>query len=266
MSLLFKFLDSSIGRKVLMAITGLFLCLFMIVHVSGNMQLFREDYGLAFNQYTAFMTSFMPIKVISYVLYATFLIHIINGLRLVILNRKARPVQYSARKDPKSASWASKNMGLLGVVLLIFLVTHMAYFWYAYKFGDVPWAAYHVDEITGQVIDSPVVLSKEQVPEHSFSVSSINEHGMHIKTIVLKDLYSVVAVAFQETWMVVFYLIGMVALAYHMVHGFQSAFQTMGIRYPIYTPLIRGISVWIFGIIIPLLFAVMPAYFYFLKP
>ena len=125
-----SFLDSSIGRKVLMSLTGLFLCSFLIIHVSGNLQLFKNDEGLAFNQYTVFMTTFLPIKVISYVLYACIVLHVISGIRITLKNQKARPVGYKARKDPRSSTWASKNMAILGILVLIFLVTHMANFWY----------------------------------------------------------------------------------------------------------------------------------------
>ena len=131
-----KFLDSSIGRKVLMSLTGLFLCSFLVVHVIGNIQLFNNDLGLSFNQYTVFMTTFPPIKIISYLLYATILLHALSGIRITLQNRKARPVPYQAPKDTRSSTWASKNMALMGMVVLFFLITHMANFWFKYKFGD----------------------------------------------------------------------------------------------------------------------------------
>ncbi len=263
MSSLFKFLDSSIGRKVLMSLTGLFLCSFLIIHVSGNLALFNDDEGLAFNQYTVFMTTFLPIKAISYLLYASFLIHILNGFRLAWQNQKARPVGYKAMKDPRSASWASKNMALLGTVLLVFLVTHMANFWYQYKFGDIPWKEYKIDLNSGNILESAVVFPEAGVNMNPQEYVSSDASGMETKTVIVKDLFEVVKQAFQQSWLVVLYLIGMAALAYHLVHGFQSGFQTLGIRHPVYTPVIQGIGVWVFGIIIPLLFAAMPVYFYF---
>ena len=254
------FLDSSIGRKVLMSLTGLFLSLFLIVHVTGNTQLFYKDYGLAFNQYSVFMTTFTPIKVVSYLLYATILIHVLNGFRVTLQNRKARPVGYEARKDPRSSTWASKNMALLGTIILVFLVTHMANFWFQYKFGNVPWVEYKVDLNSGHVLGSPVTLDVVgDMKPHDFIAADAN--GTPIKIVVLKDLYAVVKIAFQETWIVVLYLLGMAALAYHLVHGFQSAFQTLGIRHNNYTPVIQAVGIWFFGIIIPLLFAAMPVYF-----
>jgi succinate dehydrogenase / fumarate reductase, cytochrome b subunit len=267
MSSALQFLDSSIGRKVLMSLTGLFLCSFLIIHVAGNMALFKSDDGLAFNQYSLFMTTFPVIKAISYLLYATIVLHAISGFRLVYLNQKARPVGYEARKDPRSASWASKNMGILGFVLLVFLVTHMANFWYVYKFGDIPWKEYKIDITTDEIINgkgTPLTVTNGEHREPQNFISN-NEAGTPVQTVVLKDLYEVVRVAFEQSWLVIFYVIGMIAVAYHLVHGFQSGFQSLGLRHPTYTPVIQGIGVWLFGILIPLLFAAMPVYFFFFK-
>ncbi|MFM7079341.1 MAG: succinate dehydrogenase, partial [Bacteroidota bacterium] len=84
-----------------------------------------------------------------------------------------------------------------------------------------------------------------------------------VKHVVIRDLYAVVDQAFKETWIVVLYLLGLLALAYHLVHGFQSSFQTLGLRHPATAGIIRGVGTWVFGIIIPLLFASMPIYFFF---
>lgn len=244
-----------------MSLTGLFLCLFLIIHASGNLQLFNDDQGLAFNQYTVFMTSFFPIKLISYLLYATIIIHVISGIRLALMNRKARPVSYAASKDPRSSTWASKNMALLGVIVLIFLVTHLANFWYKYKFGEVPWVEYRVDLTTGMVIgDKLPVENTGNLKPHDYTFT--DESGVQTKVVVVRDLYQVVEEAFQINWLVALYLIGLIALAYHLIHGFQSAFQSLGIRHPSYAKLIQGVGIWVFGIILPLLFAAMPVYFF----
>ena len=79
----------------------------------------------------------------------------------------------------------------------------------------------------------------------------------------VKDLYSIVSATFQETWIVVLYVVSMFAVAYHMVHGFQSGFQSLGLNHKKYMPFIQTVSTWVFAIIIPLLFAAMPLYFYF---
>ena len=256
-----NFLNTSIGRKVLMSLTGLFLCLFLIVHLAGNLQLFKNDMGLAFNQYTVFMTTFTPIKVISYLLYATIVLHAINGLILTQKNKSARPVAYAAPKDTRSATWASRNMGLLGVILLIFLVTHMSNFWYQYKFGSIPWVEYAVDMQSGQVLTANV-FDNAGVATLPHEYVTADAAGSPIKIVVVKDLYTVVKEAFKQSWLVALYIIGMAALSYHLVHGFQSSFQSLGLRHPLYTPLIKGAGIWFFGIIVPILFAAMPAYFF----
>jgi len=260
MSSVTRFLDSSIGRKVLMSLTGLFLCIFLIVHLSGNLQLFNDDMGLAFNQYTVWMTTFLPIKIVSYLLYASILLHVINGIRLTMANRAARPVNYSAPKDPRSSTWASKNMALLGVIVLIFLVTHMANFWFKYKFGDVPWVEYSVNLTTGEVLGKQELSETENYKPFEFITGGAN--GELVKVVVVRDLYKVVEEAFKVNWLVALYLIGLIALAYHLIHGFQSAFQTLGIRHQSYAKVIQGIGIWLYGVIIPLLFAAMPVYFF----
>ncbi|MFN5223022.1 MAG: succinate dehydrogenase cytochrome b subunit [Bacteroidota bacterium] len=256
-----RFLDSSIGRKVLMSLTGLFLCTFLIVHATGNLQLFKNDMGLAFNQYSVFMTTFTPIKIVSYLLYATILLHAISGIRLALANKAARPVGYGSSKAPGSSSWASSNMMVLGFIILIFLVTHMSNFWYKYKFGDVEWVRYEVSVMDGSVMGKSTLPSAPNMQPHEYVVND----GVTAPTkfVIVKDLYSVVQLAFQEVWIVALYLLGMLAIAYHLVHGFQSSFQTLGLRHPAVAGIIRNVGVWVFGIIIPIAFASMPVYFFF---
>jgi succinate dehydrogenase / fumarate reductase cytochrome b subunit len=95
-------------------------------------------------------------------------------------------------------------------------------------------------------------------------VESFNESA-GTKTIIVKDLYNVVSFSFQNILLVLFYVLSMFAVAFHMFHGFQSAFQTMGWSHPKYTPLIKGIGVWVFAVLIPIGYAAMPLYFYFFK-
>jgi succinate dehydrogenase / fumarate reductase cytochrome b subunit len=234
-----------------MAFTGLFLCLFVTVHMSGNLQLFLNDGGKAFNQYAVTMTTFPPIKVISYVNYATILLHAFNGLYLWNRNRKARPVKYVSKKAP-SASWASKNMGILGTILLIFIVIHMSDFWREYHWGDIPAKQYTVSA-SGVETETNFTGTFEH-PQHYFD-------GQGNEVFVVKDLYAEVAEAFESPLYVAFYVIAMFALAFHLLHGFQSAFQTFGIRSKQYAPLIKGVGLIFFALIIPALFASMPVYF-----
>ncbi|MDX1409470.1 MAG: succinate dehydrogenase, partial [Saprospiraceae bacterium] len=129
------FLTSTIGQKLVMSLTGLFLILFLMVHLAGNLQLLNDDGGEAFNTYAYFMTHNPLIKTISYGLYFFILLHSIQGIALKVGNRKARRVRYAKGSYP-TASFASKNMALLGILIFAFLCLHMGDFWYKMKFTD----------------------------------------------------------------------------------------------------------------------------------
>jgi succinate dehydrogenase / fumarate reductase cytochrome b subunit len=224
MSWLTKTLTSTIGRKLIMSLTGIFLVLFLVVHLAGNLQLLKDDGGMAFNIYAKFMTSNPLIKTTSYLLYATFLIHIFLSLRLTIQNRKARgSVGYAVNGAAKSVTWNSKNMGLLGTIVFIFLVIHMRNFWYEMHWGGIQMVSYDGESY--------------------------------------KDLYSVVSAAFGEPLYVIGYVIAMFGLAFHLYHGFQSSFQSLGINHKKYTPAIKFVGV-AFSILVPGLFAIIPIYMF----
>lgn len=227
MSWLSKSLNSSIGKKIIMALTGLFLCSFLIIHLIGNLQLLYNDGGEAFNMYAKFMTSNPIIKITSYLLYASILGHAFYGLYLAYQNKQARPQSYY--KFDNQSTWVSRNMGILGTIILVFVAVHMQQFWWAYHNGPLPYRAY------------------------------ASEFG---KAQVVKDLYQVVYYAFKETWIVVFYVLSMVALAYHLTHGFQSAFQSLGLNHKKYTPAIKAVG-FVFAIVFPALFALIPLWVYF---
>ena len=220
MSWLTRTLSSSIGKKVIMSLTGLFLIIFLVVHLSGNLLLLKNDGGQAFNEYTVFMTTNPIVITLSYILYAVILIHIIYSLILSVNNRDARPVRYALYKGEANSSWPSRHMGLLGTIILIFLVIHLKSFWYGLKIGAVP------------VITYPGFGEAE-------------------------DLYTVVKEAFSQWWYVALYIISMIGLAYHLVHGFVSAFQTLGLQHRKYTPFIKKVGI-AFAIIVPVLFALIP--------
>jgi len=253
MNWLTNFLKSSIGRKLLMALTGFFLCAFLLVHLIGNMQLFKHDHGLAFNTYAVFMTSNPIIKFTSYGLYATILFHAFWGLYLVNTNRKARPVNYAVIDGKANSSWNSRWMGVLGTIILAFIVFHMADFWAEYKFGQVPYVQYSQDLNT---------LEVTAMPTDAIDSKKIQFTESNVEITIVKDLYQEVAVAFREWWIVLLYVLAMASISFHLVHGFKSAFQTLGFNHKKYNGLINFIGVWVFGIIIPILFAAMPVYFF----
>jgi len=212
---------STLGKKVVMALTGLFLISFLIIHLIGNLQLLKDDEGHAFNVYAQFMTHNPVIKTISYSLYASIIIHSLWALLLTIGNRTARGTGYAVAGT--NSKWASRNMGILGTLILIFIVIHMKQFWYEMHWGPMPYQTYDGEEY--------------------------------------KDLYAICMVAFKEPWYVILYTISMVALAFHLYHGFQSAFQTFGLNHPKYTPIIKFVGT-VFSIIVPAAFAWMPIAMY----
>lgn len=216
-------LSSTIGRKVLMALTGLFLIIFLIVHLSGNFQLLADDGGRSFNTYAEFMTSNPIIVTISFTLYATFIIHIIWAVLLTLHNRKARPIGYAVSKSSTNSKWSSRNMGILGTIIFIFLVIHMRSFWYEMHWGDIPTATYDGEEY--------------------------------------KDLYAVVSASFSQWWYVAIYVVSMLGLMFHLYHGFKSAFQTLGLNHPKYNPVIHTVG-YAYSILVPAAFATIPIIMY----
>jgi succinate dehydrogenase / fumarate reductase cytochrome b subunit len=216
-----KALTSTIGRKVVVALTGLFLCLFLVVHLLGNLQLLANDGGKSFNLYAKFMTTSPIIQTISIGNFAFILLHIIQSTILTIKNRQARPVQYAIVEN--RSSWASRNMGFLGSFVLLFIIGHLAGFWWQMKFGQMP-----VTDIDG---------------------------------VQVKDLYLVVSEAFKRPEIVAFYVLSMGFIGFHLSHGFQSAFQTLGLNHVKYTPLIQKLGL-AFCILIPLGYAVIPVMMY----
>lgn len=208
-----KFLHSSIGNKFLVAITGLFLILFLVVHLLGNLLLLiHEHQGEQFNAYSEIMGTNVLIKVIAWILYISILAHTYKGISIWWKNRKARGNMKYAVKSSSDSSWASRNMALLGTLIFFFIAIHMGQFWYWFKFTDMA------------------------------------EQMTH---------FEIVQTTFQQPWVVIVYVLGCIALAWHLTHGFQSAFQTLGLRRGKYSQIIRGLGM-AFSIVIPLLFALIP--------
>jgi len=213
--------SSSIGKKLIMGITGLFLILFLIVHCFINSLIFLNDGGLVFNMGAEFMATNWLIRGSEVILMLGLIVHAVQGLRLTFQNQAARPVKYAVNNGNANSKWYSRSMGLLGTLLLIFLIVHLSNFWIVSRFTGIP-----TEDTNGR-----------------------------------EDLYAVMRLTFQNIWLVVLYELAMVSLAYHLLHGFASAFQTMGWNHRKYSPLIKGFGVW-YSIILSLLFAAMPVAFY----
>lgn len=230
MKWLVSFLTSSIGRKIIMSLTGLFLCTFLVVHMIGNLKLFADTDGHKFNEYTEFMTHNPLIKIVSYGTYFFILLHAIQGFFIAFANKAAigGGKRYHGKEiSPTEVRLSARNMAMLGTLVLAFILLHMWQFWAQMKMGTTEMISY--------------------------------EHGAYDHPI--KNLYVLVQDAFRYEWVVIVYLIGLVALAMHLMHGFQSAFQTLGLNHKKYTPLIKGLGL-AYSILVPLGFATMPIYFY----
>ena len=220
-----RFLTSSIGKKWIMSLTGLFLILFLVIHLIGNLAIFAGDAGQSFNIYADFMVNNPLIKVVGISLYAFIVIHAVQGVLLWMTNKKAKGQGYE-KKDTKG-SWASKNMALLGILILAFLFIHMGDFWWKMKFGGA-------------------------------GATSLVDYGSGD----INNLYERIIISFQKPWIVVAYVLGLLGLSFHLWHGFQSAFQTLGLNHKKYTPIIGGLGK-AYSILVPLAFASMPIYIFF---
>lgn len=229
MSWFTKFLSSSLGQKVVMSLTGIFLMLFLIVHLLGNLQLLADDCGEAFNTYAFFMTHNPIIKVISYTLYAFILLHAVQGIVLWRNNKAARGNIRYAVNHVRPSERPSRNMAWLGIVIFVFLLIHLWQFWLQMKMEALP------------AVD---VAAYENDPVY--------------------NLYVPVAVAFLNPYYVVFYVVCMVVIAAHLWHGFWSSFQTLGLDHCKYTPLIKVVG-YIYSIVIPAGFALIPLIMYFFQ-
>jgi succinate dehydrogenase / fumarate reductase cytochrome b subunit len=148
MSWFSKTFNSSIGKKTVMALSGLFLIIFLIGHASGNTLLFKDDGGEAFNRYAEFMTTNSLVQVLRWLTYFSILLHVIYSIVLTYNNRKARGTGYAVSHANQNSTWTSRNMMLLGLVILVFLAIHLRTFLYEMKFGSIPLVQYDgTDEI-----------------------------------------------------------------------------------------------------------------------
>jgi len=208
-----------------MGLTGVFLILFLIVHVCVNACIWAMDGGQMFNLAAHFLGTTVVMRTLEIGLFAGFILHIVQAYVLELQNRKKRTVGYQVPMGNKGSKWYSRYMGWLGTFVLLFLVIHIKNFWIPSRFLEMPEVSY--------------------------------PPGVEVH-----DLFSLMKDTFTNIWLVVIYLIGCLALAYHLMHGFQSAFRSLGVSNSRYLKLINGIGVG-FAIIVPLAFAMMPISMYF---
>ncbi len=222
------FFTSSVGKKFVMSLTGIFLISFLIIHVGINACIFNDlplfdpnDNGDMFNRAAHFMATSYVVRSLEIGLFAGILLHAIQGLLLEIKNRAKRGQGYKVNLGNRGSKWYSRSMGLLGTLLLMFLVMHIAHFW-------VPSRVTGLEEVEGT-----------------------NYH----------NLFQEMVNVFSNPFIVILYVIGCISLAYHLLHGFQSAFRTLGVHNKRYLALIHSVGV-AFSIIVPFVFAMMPIAIY----
>lgn len=223
MNWLKSLLTSSIGKKFIMSLSGLFLTLFLIAHLVGNLQLLIDDGGKAFNIYADFMMNNPAIQIVAWITKVIILLHVVYSLWLTRQNQAARPEGYAMNKPNKTSHWTSRFMPPIGIVILIFIVIHLINFWARAHWGPIQDVTYDGN--------------------------------------TMGDLYTIVLNKFQVEWVVIFYVLSMLFIAFHLWHGVKSAFQTIGWRHPKYYPLISNTGA-LLAVVMPALFALIPVYMY----
>lgn len=224
--------SNSVGHKLVMAITGLFLILFLLVHLAMNLTLVMNDVflfghqwgeGELYNTAAHFMISTPLIRLMEPLLAAGFIFHIVYATIITIRNRRHRPISYAVRAGNHLSSWSSKNMYILGFALLLFLGLHIWNFFYRFRYTTIP----------------------ETV----------------INGVTMDDSFTVVAALFNGSviYCIIYMLAGLV-LALHLSHGFWSAFQTVGWNNLKWIPRLRIISI-VFAVLVGVGFAIIPLYF-----
>ena len=148
-----SYFNSTIFRKTLAGLSGFFLVLFLLGHLLGNLQLFipGEDGQKQFNEYALFMTTNPAVKILSVLTYSSIILHTVLTLFLVFQSSNARDVKYFQSSGNANSTWGSKNMAVLGTLILIFIVIHMKSFWYEMHFGVIgldPWGNKDLHTVT----------------------------------------------------------------------------------------------------------------------
>lgn len=213
-----------------MALTGLFLIIFLLVHVGLNSCIFADwvdptDNGKMFNKAAHFMGSTIITRILEIVLFIGFIIHIIQGYVVEAKNRKLRGQGYDKTLGNRGSTWSSRSMALLGTIIFLFLVVHISKFWWSSR-------------ITHDI--------------ESVTYNNVEMHNVFLR------MYDV----FQEPLIVLLYMAGVTALGFHLFHGFHSAFRSMGVHNRKYIGLLKGLG-YGFTVLVSVGFALMPLSMYF---
>jgi succinate dehydrogenase / fumarate reductase cytochrome b subunit len=216
-----QFINSSLGRKTVMAATGLFLCVFLIEHLYGNLLLLYNDGGVAFVEYSHDAVRSILIRTIEVILFISIIIHVLQAIYLTKQNSDARPVKYSMFKVNETSSWISRNMGITGSVIFFFIVVHLWNFFVPYRITD-----------------------------------TVGGEGQLNVAQAVKE-------AFQNGWYVALYVVSVLILSFHINHGFQSAFRTLGMNNKKYEKMICRTGSFFAFVIVGVGFISIPVLFYF---
>ena len=215
---------SSIGKKLLMSLAGIFLLSFLLVHLVINLLFIIFDDPMVYNKVAHFMSSNVLIKIFEIVLFGGILLHVIYALILQVQNWIARPQRYS-KTNYSNTSFFSKFMIHTAMITLVFLVIHMADFYLKAKFGHA------------------IEIEVDGVMYHDFASEMIDK--------------------FKMLPFVIFYIAAFIFLGFHLIHGFQSAFKTLGLEHKTYTPIIKVVAN-IYTFIIVAGFSLIPVLIYFM--
>jgi succinate dehydrogenase / fumarate reductase, cytochrome b subunit len=225
-----EFFTSSVGKKFVMALTGLFLISFLVIHAGLNACIWANDGGRMFNLSADFMGSMIVIRIMEIVLFIMFIIHIVQAYAVERKNLSRRGKGYKINLANRGSKWYSRTMGLLGTLILLFLLMHLYHFWTPSRFGGLA------------------------------SIQPLNEVDIDGKG--YHNLFAEMQRVFQNPVVVILYILGCISLAYHLMHGFQSSFRTLGVSNHRYIKLITIVG-YAFAIIISITFAMMPVSMYF---
>lgn len=221
-----EFFTSSIGKKWVMGLTGLFLISFLVIHAGINACIWANDGGVMFNKAAHFMGATIVIRVLEVGLFIGIFIHIIQGYALTVSNQAKRKKGYAVPMGNKGSKWYSRSMGLLGTLLLLFFILHWYHFWVPSRF-------------TG-------------IPTEPMDVGGGKE---------VHNLFALMQLTFEEAWVVIVYVLACFSLCWHLIHGFQSAFRTVGVSNPRYLALINATGI-AYSVFISVVFAMMPVSMY----
>lgn len=214
-------MKSSIGRKILMALSGFFLLFFLLQHLTINLiSVFSEE---TFNSVSHFMGyNFLVQAVLQPVLIFGILFHLGMGIYLEIKNKKAKGQKNVKNNAAANSSWMSRNMVITGIMIMLFIVLHMSDFW-------------------AHEMDYKYISALSEDPNRYW-------HEMHV--------------SFLPLGKVIIFVVSFIFLSLHLMHGFQSAFQSVGFNHNKYTPLLKKLG-YAYAVLVPLGFIVVALFHHF---